>query len=61
MMWDSVYLPQEVNNPGGREKRIERFAAEKMREYDGTVFFCVSPTDKEWKNTLCQAVASWSG
>ncbi len=58
MMWNSVYLPREANDPGGREKRIERFAAEKMREYDGTVFLCVSPADRERKNTFCQAAAS---
>ena len=57
-MWDSVYLPQEVNDPSGREKRIERFAAEKMREYDETIFLCVSSADKERKNTFCQAAAS---
>lgn len=41
-MWEYVKLPGETDDPGESEKLIEKFAVEKMREYDGTVF-SVSP------------------
>jgi len=54
-MWDYVHLPQEANDPGGREKLIEQFAVEKMREYNGTVFLCVARSDRERAYTFRQA------
>ena len=54
-MWDYVHLPQEANDPNQREKLIEQFAIEKMREYDGTVFLCISRSDRERRLTFRQA------
>ena len=36
-MWDYVQLPQAADDPSQREKLIEQYAADKMREYDGTI------------------------
>ena len=57
-MWDYVHLPQEANGPGEREKLIEQFAVEKMREYDGTVFLCIARSDRERRLTFRQAAQS---
>ena len=57
-MWEYVHLPQETDDPNQRENLIEQFAIEKMREYDGTVFFCISRSDRERRLTFRQAVQS---
>lgn len=54
-MWDYVQLPREADDPGEREKFIQQFAEEKMREYDGTVFLCISRSDRERRLTFRQA------
>ena len=46
-MWDYVQLPQAADDPSQREKLIEQYAADKMREYDGTIFLCISRSDRE--------------
>ena len=57
-MWEDVHLPQEANGPNEREKLIEQFAIEKMREYDGTVFLCIARSDRERRLTFRQAAQS---
>ena len=57
-MWDYVHLPQETNDPGEREKLIEQFAVEKMREYDGAAFLCIARSDRERRLTFRQAAQS---
>ena len=59
-MWEDVHLPQEATDPVEREKLIEQFAVEKMREYDGTVFLCVARSDRERRLTFRQAAQSLS-
>lgn len=54
-MWDSIRLPQEAGSPREREKQIEEYAAEKIGEYDGTIFLCVSREDRERRRTFQQA------
>ena len=48
-------LPQETSDPSEREKLIEQFAAEKMQEYDGTVFLCIARSDRERRLTFRRA------
>lgn len=57
-MWKYVELPEEIGGPEQRETLIRQFAEEKMREYDGAVFFCISRADKERRLTFRQAAAS---
>ena len=57
-MWEYVHLPLEANDPSEREKRIEQFAAEKMREYDGTIFISIARSDVERRQTFRQAAQS---
>ena len=57
-MWDYVHLPQEVNDPIERETLIQQFAMQKMGEYDGTVFLCISRSDRERRLTFRQAAQS---
>ena len=38
-MWEAVQLPRETDAPEETERLIQQFAEEKMREYDGAVFF----------------------
>ena len=57
-MWKYVELPKEIGGPEQRETLIRQFAEEKMREYDGAVFFCISRADKERRLTFRQAAAS---
>ena len=54
-MWDYVKMPQEINDPEEREKFIEQFAIEKMREYDGTAFISMARWDKERRLTFRRA------
>lgn len=54
-MWYDVHMPQVTNDPGEHEKLIEQFAAEKMREYDGTIFFCIARSDRERRLSFRQA------
>lgn len=54
-MWHHVELPLAGEAPEQREKRIQQFAEEKMRAYDGTVFLCISRSDKERRITFRQA------
>ena len=54
-MWEYVELPEESSGPEQREDFVRRFAEEKMREYDGTVFFCISRADRERRITFRQA------
>ena len=54
-MWDYVSLSQETGASNEREKLIEQFAIEKMREYDGTVFLCIARSDQERRLTFRQA------
>ena len=58
-MWDYVQLPQAADDPSQREKLIEQYAADKMREYDGTIFLCISRSDRERRLTLCSG-RHWS-
>ena len=57
-MWEYVELPEESSEPEQREEFVQQFAEEKMREYDGAVFFCISRADKERRLTFRQAAAS---
>ena len=57
-MWEAVQLPRETDAPEETERLIQQFAEEKMREYDGAVFFCISRADKERRLTFRQAAAS---
>ena len=57
-MWKYVELPEEIGGPEQRETLIRQFAEEKMREFDGAVFFCISRADKERRLTFRQAAAS---
>ena len=57
-MWDYVQLPQAADDPSQREKLIEQYAADKMREYDGTIFLCISRSDRERWLTFRQAAQS---
>ena len=57
-MWKYVELPEDIGGPEQRETLIRQFAEEKMREYDGAVFFCISRADKERRLTFRQAAAS---
>ncbi len=54
-MWEAVQLPRETDAPEETERLIQQFAEEKMREYDGSVFFCISRRDQERRLTLRQA------
>ena len=54
-MWEAVQLPREIDAPEETERLIQQFAEEKMREYDGAVFFCISRADKERRLTFRQA------
>ena len=54
-MWEAVQLPRETDAPEETERLIQQFAEEKMREYDGTVFFCISRADRERRLTFRQA------
>ena len=54
-MWEYVELPEESSGPEQREDFVRQFAEEKMREYDGAVFFCISRADKERRLTFRQA------
>ncbi len=54
-MWEYVELPEESSGPEQREDFVRQFAEEKMREYDGTVFFCISRADRERRLTFRQA------
>ena len=54
-MWEYVELPEESSEPEQREEFVQQFAEEKMREYDGTVFFCISRADRERRLTFRQA------
>lgn len=54
-MWDDVQLPREADDPGERETLIQQFAEEKMREYDRTVFLCISRSDQQRRLTFRQA------
>lgn len=56
-MWENVCLPQEPDGPIRREALVEGFAVEKMREYGGTVFLCVSKEDWSRRNSFRQAAA----
>ena len=57
-MWDYVQLPQAADDPSQREKLIEQYAADKMREYDGTIFLCISRSDRERWLTFRRAAQS---
>lgn len=57
-MWEAVQLPRDTDAPEEMERLIQQFAEEKMREYDGAVFFCISRADKERRLTFRQAAAS---
>ena len=57
-MWEAVQLPRETDAPEETERLIQQFAEEKMREYDGAVFFCISRADKERRLTFRQAATS---
>lgn len=57
-MWEYVHLPRETDDPSERERLIEQFAAEKIREYDETVFLCISRSDRERRLTLCSISAA---
>ena len=54
-MWEAVQLPRETDAPEETERLIQQFAEEKMQEYDGNVFFCISRRDQERRLTLRQA------
>ena len=54
-MWEAVQLPRETDAPEEMERLIQQFTEEKMQEYDGSVFFCISRKDKERRLTLRQA------
>lgn len=54
-MWNYVHLPQETTEPDKLEKLIQQFAEEKMREYGGTIFLCISRSDRERRITFQQA------
>ena len=54
-MWEAVQLSQATDTPEEMERLIQQFAEGKMREYDGSVFFCISRKDKERRLTLRQA------
>lgn len=56
-MWDYVRLPRGKDS-SQEEKRIEALAAEKMREYNGTVFLCVSRSDQARRRAFQQAARS---
>lgn len=57
-MWEFIHLPQETDDPSQREKLIEQFTMEKMREYDGTVFLCIARSDRERRLTFRRAAQS---
>ena len=44
-MWEAVQLPRETDAPEETERLIQQFAEEKMQEYDGNIFFCISRRD----------------
>ena len=54
-MWEAVQLSQATDTPEEMERLIQQFAEGKMREYDGSVFFCISRRDKDRRLTLRQA------
>ena len=59
-MWEAVQLPRETDAPEETERLIQQFAEEKMREYDGTVFFCISRADRERRLTFRQQLRPWA-
>ena len=54
-MWEYMELPPDGGDAERKELLVRQCAAEKMREYDGTVFLCCSPRDKERMNAFAQA------
>ena len=54
-MWEVVQLPRETDAQEEMERLIQQFAEEKMQEYDGNIFFCISRRDQERRLTLRQA------
>ncbi|MCI8757061.1 MAG: hypothetical protein HFG18_10780 [Oscillospiraceae bacterium] len=54
-MWNHVGLLKESDGPKDRESLIQQFTKEKMREYDGAVFFRIARSDKERRITFQQA------
>ena len=54
-MWEAVQLPRDTDAPEETERLIQQFAEEKLQEYDGSVFFCISRRDQERRLTLRQA------
>ena len=58
-MWEAVQLPRETDAPEETERLIQQFAEEKMQEYDGNVFFCISRRDQERRLTLPGRSASF--
>ena len=54
-MWEVVQLPRETDAQEETERLIQQFAEEKMQEYDGNIFFCISRRDQERRLTLRQA------
>lgn len=54
-MWEYMELPLNCGDFELGESAIKQCAAEKMREYDGTVFLCCSPRDKERMDTFTLA------
>lgn len=55
VMWEFIEPPIDKTNPCQGEASVERCVIAKMQEYDGTIFFCCSPADKERVGTFIRA------
>lgn len=51
-MWEYIELPLDNTNPCQGEEFVERCLTAKILEYDGTIFLCCSPWDKERIDTF---------
>ena len=54
-MWEYMELPINKGDLQLEEQLVERCATAKMREYDGTVFICCAPGDKERIDTFTRS------
>lgn len=55
MMWEYAELSPDRRDPFPKEEFIEKYMAERMQAYDGTIFFCCSPRDRERIDAFTQA------
>lgn len=55
IMWEYIELPANGGTLCPGEQLVEQCVTAQMREYDGTIFLCCSPSDKERIGTFTRS------